>query len=158
MRREQIRLQVALANALMHVKGHAAPETKVATERAHVLIEQADGLGEPPEDPLLLFLVLYGFWTASYIAFNGDVMRNLGAQFLALAEKQGATVPLMIGHRMMGMSLACNHAPGRPYLWKARSEDFHTVRKRKAARDRRHSGRATRFRVGPANQHLGRRS
>ena len=106
LRREQIRLQVALANALMHVKGHAAPETKAATERAHVLIEQADALGEPPEDPLLLFSVLYGFWTASYIAFNGDVMRNLGAQFLALAEKQGATVPLMIGHRMMGMSLA----------------------------------------------------
>ena len=39
------------------------------------------------------------------MAFNGDVMRELAAQFLALAEKQGATVPLMIGHRLMGMSL-----------------------------------------------------
>ena len=91
----------------MHVKGHAAPETKAAVERARLLIEQAEALGEPPEDPLLLFSVLYGFWVASYIAFNGDVMRELAAQFLALAEKQGATVPLMIGHRMMGMSLAC---------------------------------------------------
>ena len=27
LRREQIRLQVALANALMHVKGYAAPDT-----------------------------------------------------------------------------------------------------------------------------------
>ena len=83
-----------------------------------MLIEQADALGEPPEDPLLLFLVLYGFWTASYIAFNGDVMRNLGAQFLALAEKQRATVPLMIGHRMMGMSLACTGdiAEGRAHF------------------------------------------
>ena len=49
----------------MHVKGYAAPETKAATERARLLIEQAEALGEPPEDPLLLFSVLYGFWVAS---------------------------------------------------------------------------------------------
>jgi predicted ATPase len=89
----------------MHVKGYAAPETKTAAERARLLIEQADALGEPPEDPLLLFSVLYGFWTTNYIAFNGDVMRELAAQFLALAEKQGAPVPLMVGHRLMGVSL-----------------------------------------------------
>jgi hypothetical protein len=52
-----------------------------------------------------LFSVLYGFWVASYVAFNGDAMRELTAQFLALAEKQGGTVPLMMGHRLMGTSL-----------------------------------------------------
>ena len=102
LRREQIKLQVALITPLLHVKGYAAPETKAAVERARLLIEQAEALGEPPEDPLLLFSVLYGFWVANYAAFNGDVMRELAAQFLALAEKQGATVPLMIGHRIMG--------------------------------------------------------
>ena len=105
LRREQIKLQVALITPLIHVKGYAAPETKAAVERARLLIEQAEALGEPPEDPLLLFSVLYGFWVANYVAFNGDVMRDLAAQFLALAEKQGATVPLMIGHRLMGISL-----------------------------------------------------
>ena len=105
LRREQIKLQVALITPLMHVKGYAAPETKAAVERARLLIEQAEALGEPPEDPLLLFSVLYGFWVANFVAFNGDVMRELAAQFLALAEKQGATVPLMIGHRLMGISL-----------------------------------------------------
>jgi predicted ATPase len=105
LRREQIKLQVALITPIIHVKGYAAPETKAAVERARLLIEQAEALGEPPEDPLLLFSVLYGFWVASLVAFNGDVMCNLAAQFLALAEKQGATVPLMIGHRLMGMSL-----------------------------------------------------
>jgi predicted ATPase len=105
LRREQIKLQVALITPLLHVKGYAAPETKAATERARLLIEQAEALGEPPEDPLLLFSVLYGVWTANYIAFNGDVMRKLAAQFLALAEKQGATAPLMVGHRVMGISL-----------------------------------------------------
>ena len=92
-------------NPLIHVKGYAAPETKAAVERARLLIEQAEALGEPPEDPLLLFSVLYGFWVANYVAFNGDVVRELAAQFLSLAEKQRTTVPLMIGHRLMGISL-----------------------------------------------------
>ena len=118
LRREQIKLQVALITPLMHVKGYPAPETKAAAERARLLIEQAEALGEPPEDPLLLFSVLYGFWVANYAAFNGDVMRELAAQFLALAEKQGATVPLMIGHRLMGMSLlnTGDIAEGRAHL------------------------------------------
>jgi class 3 adenylate cyclase/predicted ATPase len=104
-RRERIKLQVALLTPLVHVKGYAASETKEAAEQARLLIEQAEALGEPPEDPLLLFSVLYGFWVANYVAFNGDVVRELAAQFLALAEKQAATVPLMIGHRLMGQSL-----------------------------------------------------
>jgi class 3 adenylate cyclase/predicted ATPase len=103
-RREQTRLQVALITPLLHVKGYAASETKEVAERARLLIEQAEALGEAPEDPLLLFSVLYGFWVANYVAFNGDVVRELAAQFLALAEKQAATVPLMIGHRLMGQS------------------------------------------------------
>ena len=118
LRREQIKLQVALITPLIHVKGYAAPETKAAVERARLLIEQAEALGEPPEDPLLLFSVLYGFWVAKLVAFNGDVMRELAAQFLALAEKQGATAPLMIGHRLMGVSLLFTGdiAQGRTHL------------------------------------------
>ena len=104
-RREQIKLQVALVNALTHVKGYAAPEPKAAVERARQFIEQAEALGEPPEDPLLLFSVLYSAWAASFVAFNGDVARDLASQFLALAEKQEQTVPLMIGNRLMGNSL-----------------------------------------------------
>jgi predicted ATPase/class 3 adenylate cyclase len=105
LRREEIKLQVALITPLIHVKGYAAPETKAAAERARLLIEHAEALGERPEDPLLLFSVLYGFWVASNVAFNGDLMRELAAQILALAEKQRATVPLMVGHRAMGTSL-----------------------------------------------------
>jgi class 3 adenylate cyclase/predicted ATPase len=104
LRREQIKLQVALLNALFHVKGYAAPETKAAAEQARLLIEQAKALGEAPEDPLLLFSVLYGFWVANLVAFNSDVCGDLATQFLSLAEKQGATVPLMIGHQAVGIS------------------------------------------------------
>jgi tetratricopeptide (TPR) repeat protein len=104
-RREQIKLQVAVIKPLSIIKGNAAREPKAAIEQAHLLIEQAKTLGESPDDPLLLFSVLHGFWTAKFVAFDGDAVRELGAQFLALAEKQKATVPIMIGHRLMGNAL-----------------------------------------------------
>jgi predicted ATPase len=88
LRREQIKVQVSLANALMHLKGYAAPETKAAAEHARLLIEQAEALGEAPEDPLLVFSVLYAFWVANSVALNGDNARELAEQFLALAAKQ----------------------------------------------------------------------
>jgi class 3 adenylate cyclase/predicted ATPase len=105
LRREQIKLQVALINPLQHVKGQAAPETEAVAERARLLIDQAEALGEPPEDPLLLFSALHALFNASITAFNGDVARERAAQFLALAEKQGGKVPLMRGHVAMGVAL-----------------------------------------------------
>jgi predicted ATPase/class 3 adenylate cyclase len=107
LRRQQIKFQVALANALMHTKGYASPDTKASFVQARSYIERAQALGEPPEDPLLLFAVIYGFWVGNYVAFNGNALRDLAAQFMALAERQAATVPLMIGHRLMGTSLMC---------------------------------------------------
>ncbi len=46
LRREQIILQVALLNTLMHVKGYGAPETKTAVAQARAFIEQAERRGE----------------------------------------------------------------------------------------------------------------
>ena len=73
-------------------------------EQARLLIEQAEALGEPPEDPLLLFSVLYGFWsrttwhsTASSVASSRPIP---GAR-----REANGHVPLMIGHRLMGSSL-----------------------------------------------------
>ena len=105
LRAEQIRLQVALITPYFHLKGYIAPETKAAAERARLLIEKAEALGEPPEDPLLLFSVLYGFWNVNILAYNRDAIRELGAQFLALAERRAAPAMRMIGHRLMGTSL-----------------------------------------------------
>ena len=121
LRREEIKLQVALISPIYQVKGGAAPETKAATERARLLIEQAQALGEPPEDPLLLFSVLYSLCTASYFAFNGDVMREHTAQFLAYAEQQGAKFPLVMGYRGVGIALLCTGdiAQGRTYFDRA---------------------------------------
>jgi predicted ATPase len=54
LRQEQIELEVAIIGPLGHVKGLSSPEVKTAIERARALIEQAEALGEPPENPLLL--------------------------------------------------------------------------------------------------------
>jgi predicted ATPase len=105
LRREAIELQVALITPLMHLKGHSAPESRSAVEKARLLIEQAEALGEFSEDPLLLFSVLYGFFMANLTGFNADLLRGLSIQFLELAERQRATAPLMIGHRLMGVYL-----------------------------------------------------
>ena len=101
-RREQINLQVTLLSTLGNTKGFSAPETKAALEQARLLIEQAEAVGEPPQR---FFSVLFGLWVANYSTFNGDAVRDLAAQFLAFAEKQQATIPLMTGHRFMAMSL-----------------------------------------------------
>ena len=105
LRGEEIRFQVALLPPLMHVKGLAAPETKAATERALLLIEQAEALGEPPKDPLLLFRALRSMWVTNTTEFNGDLARESAAQILALAEKQGDKVMLMVGQRCVAFVL-----------------------------------------------------
>jgi class 3 adenylate cyclase/predicted ATPase len=105
LRREQIRLQVALITPLIHVRGYAAPETRIASEQAHTLIQQAEMLGEHPEDPLLLFSVLFSFFVHNYVGVNGKAMREFARQFLTLAHKSPSTAPLMIGSRLAGISL-----------------------------------------------------
>jgi hypothetical protein len=121
LRREEITLRVGLITALMHVKGYAAQETKAAAERAQQLIEQAKALGEPCGDPLSLFSVIYGFWVVNVARFNGDAARELAAQFLALAYKQKTSGPVMLAHRMMGMTLMSTGdlAEGRTHLDRA---------------------------------------
>ena len=105
LRREEIRLQAALISPLLHVKGYAAPETKAAAEQAHRLLERAEALGDPPQDPFLMFSVLWGVWLTNLVAFKGEVLHALSSEFLLLAEREGSTLPLMVGHRMMGTTL-----------------------------------------------------
>jgi hypothetical protein len=66
----------------------AAAETQSALENARLLIEKAEQRGEPPEDPLILFSILYGFWGVSFQRFNREAVYNLAAQFLALARNR----------------------------------------------------------------------
>jgi predicted ATPase len=121
LRREQLKLQVALITPLQHVKGSASPETKAAAAQARLLIEQAQVLGEAPDDPLLPFAALFGIFVTFYVAFDGDRAREIAEQFLSLAEQQDAIAPRMIAHRIMGISLLIGGeiAAGRAHLDRA---------------------------------------
>ena len=105
LRREQIKFQAALITPLVHIKGYSAPETKAAIEHARLLIEEAEALDEPPEDPLLLYSVLYGVFITNLAAFNGPVCRDIAAHTLELAYKQTASFPRLLGHNNLGGSL-----------------------------------------------------
>jgi class 3 adenylate cyclase/predicted ATPase len=117
LRRERIKLQVALPAPLMHLRGHAAPETMAACQRAYQLISEVNALGEPIDDPLQVFAALFGIWVANVVAFNGEVVCKLAAEFLSLAGRQEESTPLMIGHRMVAFSLLLtgNPAQGLPH-------------------------------------------
>lgn len=118
LRREEIKLQIDLSNALIHVKGHASPETQAAFGRARKLIDDAQSLGEPIEDPLMLYSALYGAWVANRMTFRGDVVLELATQFRAMAQSEGTAAPRMIGHLIMGISrvLTGDFAGGRAEL------------------------------------------
>jgi predicted ATPase len=105
----------------MHVKGYGAPEVKAAARLVRGLIERAEALGEPLEDPLALFSVLFGFWVGNVATFDGDAASALAAEFMALAEGQRMTGPLMLAHRMMGMTMMSTGdlANGRTHLDRA---------------------------------------
>jgi predicted ATPase len=105
LRTQQLKLQVGLANALYHTKGFTAVETKAAFDQARAMIERAEAMGEHVEDPLMLYSILYSFFMAKFIPFEGEAACALASQFLELAEQQKATAPIMIGHRLLGTTL-----------------------------------------------------
>jgi tetratricopeptide (TPR) repeat protein len=89
----------------MHTNGYATTATKKSLNQARLLMEQAEELGEPLDDPLLLFSVLFGFWVANFNHFHRDVVCGLAVEFLGLAEKQKAIGPMIVAHRLVGSSL-----------------------------------------------------
>jgi tetratricopeptide (TPR) repeat protein len=153
LRLTQINLQVALMTPLNWVKGWAAPETKAAVERARLLIEQADALGDHLENPLLLFSVLIGLWSANFLAFNADISHNIAAQILAFAEnpetafhyrrdQQGSA---MSGHNLLGATLLLKGeiADAKTHF------DQAAEKRRERGRPGEHRPLATRFREDP---------
>jgi class 3 adenylate cyclase/predicted ATPase len=105
LRREEIKLQVAVLYPLQHVKGQGAPALKEAAERAILLIEQAQALGEAPEDPLLLFLALSTLTGIYLTAFDGPRACEGASRLLALAEKQKDMLPVVFAHCRLGVAL-----------------------------------------------------
>jgi class 3 adenylate cyclase/predicted ATPase len=120
LRAEQIKLQLALAATLIHVKGYSSPEVISAFEQARLMIERAESLGEKP-DPLLRFATLHGPWAVKFVAFDGDTALARATEMLSLAEQSGSTAALVLGNRAVGQTMVGlgRFEEGRSYLDRA---------------------------------------
>jgi predicted ATPase len=96
--RRELAFQIALGMPLMATRGYSAPETGEACTRARTLAEL---LGEPA----LLLRALYGLWT--YTAVGGSIRdsRRMADRFLAVAEEHHDDGAILVGTRILGVSL-----------------------------------------------------
>ena len=87
LRREEIKLQVALITPLIHVKGYAAPETKAAAERTRVLLKKPKSSERIPKIRFCCSRFFTTSGSQTYVAFDGDDLRELAAEFLSSCGK-----------------------------------------------------------------------
>jgi predicted ATPase/class 3 adenylate cyclase len=94
----ELQLQQALANASIAAKGFGAAETIVAFNRALDLCKQ---IGSTPQ----IFAVLSGLVGVHLMGGEIEKARAVAQELLALAQKSNDTTALLMGHRILGMSL-----------------------------------------------------
>jgi class 3 adenylate cyclase/predicted ATPase/ABC-type lipoprotein export system ATPase subunit len=94
----ELQLQQSLANASIAAKGFGAPETLVAFSRALTLCKE---LGSTPQ----IFAVLNGLVGAHLMRGEVQNARAVAQDLLALAAEGNDTTGLLMGHRVLGMSL-----------------------------------------------------
>ena len=91
---QELSLQISLGAPLMASKGFAAPEVERAYTRARELCEQ---LGETPQ----LFPVLYALSLLHYVRAEYKTARELGEQYLAVAQSIQDSASLVSAHYML---------------------------------------------------------
>ena len=91
----ELRLQFALGQALMSVKGMAAPDVEGAIMRAHELSEL---LGEPRQS----FAVLFGLWTVHFIRGEFRTAFAHAEELMRRARRAGDTSALLFAHDTLG--------------------------------------------------------
>jgi class 3 adenylate cyclase/predicted ATPase len=94
---QELPLQTLLGNALMAIKGYAAPEVGRTFDRAREICER---LGETPQ----LFPVLRGLWMFYLVRSDLQTADKMGNQLLQLAERTQETAFLLEAHRALGMT------------------------------------------------------
>jgi predicted ATPase len=96
----ELDIHVTLTTALMAGKGFADPEVFAVLERANRLVTETGAVGTP-----LHFSVLYGLWSSKIV--GGAVAAGLehAANFLSVAQSQPSSGPLLVGHRILAVSL-----------------------------------------------------
>ena len=110
----KLKLQVALGNALMTVRGQGAPEARAAFERAR---DTAGAVENAPER----LSVTYGLWAGAYLRGELGPMREYATAFLGGVAAQPHSPEAVVAHRANGITAWCtgNFADARRHLEQA---------------------------------------
>ncbi len=97
--RSELRLQLALTAPLIAISGYSGTETLAAYRRARALCERL-------ADDAPLLPLLYGEWANNLVGpADQSASRAIARRFLRLAERQGDVGAVLMGHRILGVSL-----------------------------------------------------
>ena len=96
----ELELQSALGMPLIATKGYAAPATCTAYARAQELCERLNCNEQQ------LLSILYGQWASSGVLGDWLQGRRLAEEFLDHAEGQADQAMKIVGHRILGLTLA----------------------------------------------------
>lgn len=94
---QELTLHLALGPALAITRGDAVPEVEQVYLRAQTLCQEQG-------DASQALLVLHGLWTICNARLQIRQARDLGQQYLALAQQQHDEVALVEAHRTLGTS------------------------------------------------------
>ena len=110
----KLKLQVALGNALMTVRGQGAPEAQAAFERARVT---ASAVENAPER----LVVTYGLWAGAYLRGELGPLREHATAFLRDVAAQPDSPEAGVAHRANGITAWCagNFVDARRHLEQA---------------------------------------
>ena len=107
-------LQIALITPIIATKGYGAPELERAFTRA---LEFSERIGDIEQ----IFPMLYGRWVFHLVTGQIADSREFAEELLGLAEGQHSEIGRMVGHRVLGTTLAVTGrlAPARGHLEQA---------------------------------------
>jgi class 3 adenylate cyclase/predicted ATPase len=97
--RKELDLRIALLTPTISIRGYGSHETEQIIARARAIAEK---VGEATQ----LYPVMYGEWAFNIVSGRIQNSRQLAEQYMLLAQNQPDKVPLLVGHRMLGTSLA----------------------------------------------------
>jgi class 3 adenylate cyclase/predicted ATPase len=97
--RKELEIRVALVTPTISTRGYGSHETAQT-------IANARAVGEKVGEAAQLSPIMYGEWAFNIVSGKVQVSRKLAEEYTRLTQSQKETVPLIVGHRMLGTSLA----------------------------------------------------
>jgi len=94
-------LRLALARTLLERQGYGDQQVGEAYTEARELSKRVGDAG-------MYLAALYGLWAHNYVGGRPAALLDMANEFLAVAEREIETGPIVVGHRLVGTSCLIN--------------------------------------------------